>query len=90
MVLVTENPLVFTFKDLSMLFATGSGEVCFDLLTGRGTGTVDLTFTGGRRRFEGATGEAVTGFEIEPVSSDGAFNAETGTFVGTIVLPDDD
>ncbi len=90
LILVTENPLVFTFNDLSLLFATGSGEVCFDLLTGRGTGTVDLTFTGGTRRFEGATGEAVIVFEIEPVSSDGSFNSETGQTVGTILLPDDD
>ncbi len=90
LITITENPLVFTFNDLSLLFATGAGEICFDLLTGRGTGTVDLTFTGGTRRFEGATGEAVIVFEIEPVSSDGSFNAETGTVVGTIVLPDDD
>ncbi len=78
---------MFTFNDLSLLFATGTGEVCFDLLTGRGTGTVDLTFTGGTGRFEGATGEAVTVFEIQPVSSEGAFSAETGQTVGTILLP---
>ncbi len=87
LVIVTENPLVFTFKDLSMLFATGSGEVCIDLLTGIGTGTIDLTFTGGTGRFEGATGEAVTVFEIVPVSSNGSLNAETGQTVGTILLP---
>lgn len=86
-ILVTENPLVFTFNDLSLLFATGSGEVCIDLLTGRGTGTIDLTFTGGTGRFEGATGEAVTVFEINPVSSNGSFSSETGTTVGTILLP---
>ena len=88
---ITENPLVFTFTaDLSLLFATGAGEFCLDLLTGSGTGTVDLIFTGGRGRFEGATGEAVTVFEIEPVSSEGALSAETGQTVGTILLPDDD
>ena len=43
---VIENPQVLTFNDLSMLFATGSGEVCIDLLTGIATGTVDLEFTG--------------------------------------------
>ncbi len=87
---VIENPQVLTFNDLSLLFATGDGEVCIDLLTGIATGTVDLTFTGGTGRFEGATGEAVSDFEIVPVSSDGSFNSETGTTVGTIVLPDDD
>ena len=85
---ITENPLVFTFTgDLSLLFATGAGEFCLDLDTGKGTGTVDLTFTGGTGRFEGATGEAVTVFEVQPVSIDGAFSAETGQTVGTILLP---
>ena len=91
MIPITENPLVFRFTDdLSLLFATGAGEFCLDLLTGRGTGTVDLIFTGGRGRFEGATGEAVTVFETEPVSSEGSFSGETGRTVGVIVLPDDD
>lgn len=87
LILITENPLVFTFNDLSLLFTTGSGVFCIDLLTGRGTGTIDLTFTGGTGRFEGATGEAVLVAETVPVSSNGAFSAETGTIVGTILLP---
>ena len=88
LIAITENPLVFTFfNDLSLLFATGAGEFCLDLSTGIGTGTIDLTFTGGRGRFEGATGEAVTVFEIVPVSADGSFSAETGQTVGEILLP---
>ena len=87
---ITENPLVLTFKDLSLLFANGTGEICVDLLTGRSTFTIDIMFTGGRGRFEGATGEAVIVGEVEPVSSNGAFNGETGQIVGTILLPDDD
>ena len=43
-------------------------------------------FTGGRGRFEGATGSAVIVAETEPVSSDGSLSGETGTTVGTIVL----
>ena len=86
---IDENPLVFTFKDLSLLFAKGgSGTICIDVL---GTGLVDfeinIMFDGGRGRFEGATGQAVITGEAEPVSADASFLAETGTVVGTIILP---
>ena len=86
---IDENPLVFRFQDLSLLFAKGgSGTICIDAL---GTGLLDfeinLMFDGGRGRFEGATGQAVITGEAEPVSSDGSFLAETGTVVGTIILP---
>ena len=84
---ITENPLVFTFTDdLSLLFAGGTGEVCVDLITGRSTGTIDIMFTGGRGRFEGAKGDAVVVFETQPISADGSFAGETGRTVGTIEL----
>ena len=84
-----EDPLIFTFQDLSLLFADGSGEICIDLLspTGNAEFRFDITFIGGRGRFEGATGTAVITGEAEAVSADGSFLAETGTIVGTIVLP---
>ncbi len=88
---VIENPLIFTFNDLSLLFATTAptgGELCVDLATGSSTGTIDIVFTGGRGRFAGATGEAVIIAEVEPVrGSEGSLSGETGTIVGTIVLP---
>ena len=82
-----EDPLVFTFQDLSLLFADGSGEICVDLTTGLSTFRFDITFKGGRGRFEGATGTAVITGEAEAVSADGSFLAETGTIVGTIIVP---
>ncbi len=84
-----EDPLVFTFQDLSLLFADGNGEICVDLTspTGNAEFRFDITFIGGRGRFEGATGTAVITGEAEPVSADQSFLAETGTIVGTIVLP---
>ncbi len=89
-IVITEAPAVFTFKDLSLLFAKGgSGEICFDLTTGNTVFVVNLTFMGGRGRFEGATGQAVLSGEAEPVSSDGSFLGQTGTIVGWINLPDD-
>ena len=86
---IDENPLVFRFQDLSLLFAKGgSGTICIDAL---GTGLIDfeinIMFDGGRGRFAGATGQAVITGEAEPVSADGTFLGETGTIVGTIILP---
>ena len=87
----SQNPLVFTFDDLSLLFANikeGTvGDICVDLSTGRVKARIEVMFTGGRGRFEGATGEAVITAEIEPVSPDGTFSGETGEIVGEIVLP---
>ncbi len=84
---ILENPLVFKFQDLSLLFASnGNGIICI-----RSTGLLDfeinLMFMGGRGRFEGATGTAVITGEAEAVDNAATFLAETGTIVGTIFLP---
>ena len=88
---ILENPLVFTFNDLSLLFAKGgSGVVCIDLQNpGISTFEIDIQFMGGRGRFEGATGDAVIKGEGEAVSNDGSFIGETGTIVGWISAPFD-
>ena len=82
-----EDPLLFTFQDLSLLFANGDGEICINLDTAISEFRFDISFTGGTGRFEGATGTAVITGEAVPVSNDASFLAETGTIVGTIVLP---
>ena len=86
---ILENPLVFTFKDLSLLFAKGgSGVVCIDLQNpGITTFEIEIEFMGGRGRFEGATGVAVLKGEGEAVSSDGSFIGETGTIEGWVSAP---
>lgn len=84
-----EDPLVWTFEDLSLLFATGPGVICVDLTTGKSVFEFNVMFTGGRGRFEGATGYAVIEGEAEPVSADGSLNGETGTMVGWLSLPKD-
>ena len=88
-IILGEDPLIFTFQDLSLLFADGNGEICVELTSGTFNAEFrfDITFNGGRGRFEGATGTAVIAGEAHPVSADGSFLAETGTIVGTIVLP---
>jgi hypothetical protein len=89
---ITENPLVFTFNDLSLLFAKGgSGLVCIDLQNpGVTTFEIEIEFMGGRGRFEGATGVAMLKGEGEAVSADGSFIGETGTIVGWISAPFND
>ena len=89
-IIATENPLVTTFDDLSLLFNDGTGEICIDLITGNSVFRFDIIFTGGRGRFEGATGYAVIEGEAEPVSADGSFMGETGTIIGWVTVPDDD
>ncbi|MCZ6912448.1 MAG: hypothetical protein O7F72_06550 [Proteobacteria bacterium] len=87
---ILENPLVFAFQDLSLLFAKGGGgTICADLISGLTTFEINLMFMGGRGRFEGATGQAVITGEAENVSSDGSFLGETGTIVGWINVPGD-
>ncbi len=82
---ILENPLVFTFEDLSLLFAKGgNGQICIDVVTGAQKFVINIIFMGGRGRFEGATGQAVITGEAESVSADGSFVGETGTIVGTI------
>ena len=90
-IVITENPLVFSFKNLSLLFAKGGGgDICIDTATGETKFVIDIEFMGGRGKFEGATGHAVITGEAEPLSIDGSFLGETGTIVGWIFLPDDD
>ena len=87
-ILVGEDPLLFTFNDLSLLFADGTGEICVDLLTGNVEFEFNIIFNGGRGRFEGAWGTAVITGEAEALDSGGTFLAETGTIVGMITVPD--
>ena len=84
---ILENPLVFKFQDLSLLFAQGGmGTICI-----RSTGLIDfeinIVFDGGRGRYAGASGAATITGEAEAVNLAGTFLAETGTIVGTIIVP---
>jgi hypothetical protein len=85
---IVENPLLFRFNDLSLLFAkNGNGTICIDLSDGSTNFVINIMFDGGRGRYAGATGNAVITGEAEALDSGGTFLAETGTIVGTIVLP---
>jgi len=85
---ILENPLIFKFQDLSLLFAkNGNGTICINMSDGSTNFVINIMFDGGRGRFAGATGNAVITGEAEALDSGGTFLAETGMIVGTIVLP---
>jgi hypothetical protein len=84
---ITENPLVMTFPDLSLLFANGDGRICVDFVTGKQEFEIHIEFTGGRGKFKDASGGAVIRGEAEPVDSRRNFNGETGSLKGVINLP---
>ena len=94
---ILENPIVITFPDLSLLFAKLAenkvGDFCLELEmpvgipTGRSEGKIPIMFTGGRGRFEGASGEAMIEAELEAVSINGNFSGETATVKGWVILP---
>ncbi|MCH9004778.1 MAG: hypothetical protein IH838_05740 [Proteobacteria bacterium] len=85
---ILENPLLFRFNDLSLLFAkNGNGTICISMSDGSTNFVINIMFDGGRGRYAGATGNAVITGEAEALDSGGTFLAETGTIVGTIHLP---
>ena len=85
---IVENPLLFRFQDLSLLFAKkGNGTICINTTDGSIRFVINIEFDGGRGRYAGATGSAVITGEAEALDSNGTFLAETGTIVGTIIVP---
>ena len=84
---IEENPGIYTFEDLSLLYSNGSGTGCFNLMTGLFNAEINIMFMGGRGRFEGATGHAVIVVENDSVSTDLSFVGQTGTIAGWIILP---
>ena len=85
---IDENPLVFRFQDLSLLFAKGgNGTICISISDGSINFEINLMFNGGRGKYEGASGGAMITGEAEAVDVAVTFLAETGTIVGTIIVP---
>lgn len=82
---ITDNNLVFTFPDLSLLFGDGNGVVCLNFANGMEFAAIDGTWLGGTGRFRGATGEfSVHVDEAFEVSSATQVTAEVGTITGTL------
>lgn len=82
---ITDNNLVFTFSDLSLLYGDGNGVVCVILTTGEQYVAVEGWWLGGTGRFRNAKGEFSIRFdEFVPLNENTQVVAEAGTITGTL------
>jgi hypothetical protein len=83
---ITDNNLVFTFSDLSLLYGDGQGVVCINFVSGEQYLAVEGVWLGGTARFRNATGEFSISFdEFALVSPNTQVVAEAGTITGTLI-----
>lgn len=85
-VTITDNSLVFTFLDLSLLYGDGDGFVCMNFETGEQYAEVNGQWLGGTGRFRNATGDfSISIDEAVVVNGYAQITAETGTITGTLI-----
>lgn len=84
---ITDNNLVFTFSDLSLLYGDGQGVVCINVANGEQYVAVEGMWLGGTARFRNAKGEfSIHIDEFALVSPNTQVVAEAGTITGNINL----
>jgi hypothetical protein len=82
---ITDNNLVLTFSDLSLLYGDGQGVVCINFANGEQYAAVEGIWLGGTARFRNATGEFSIRFdEFALVNEYTQVVAESGTIAGTL------
>ena len=82
---ITDNSLVFTFSDLSLLYGDGQGVVCINFANGEQYVAVEGVWLGGTGRFRNAEGEFSIHFdEFALVNPNTQVVAESGTITGTL------
>jgi hypothetical protein len=86
---ITDNSLVFTFSDLSLLYGNGQGVVCINFEEGEQFLeqyiAVEGEWFGGTGRFRNAEGEFSIRFDdYIPVNTNSQIVAETGKITGTL------
>lgn len=80
---ITDNAIVFTFSDLSLLYGDGQGVVCVNFANGSQFASIDGAWTGGAKRFSNAAGEfSIIIDKITPIGRNTQFSAETGRITG--------
>lgn len=86
---ITDNNLVLTFSDLSLLYGDGQGFVCVNFGTGEQYAAVDGEWLGGTGRFRNAEGDFSIRFDdFATVSPNTQVVAETGTITGALSRQD--
>ena len=82
---ITDNNLVFTFVNLSLLYGDGDGVVCINFDNGEQFVAIDGNWLGGTGRFRNATGKFSIRFdEYVVVNPKTQLVAESGTITGTL------
>lgn len=82
---ITDNSLVLTFSDLSLLYGDGQGVVCINFTNGEQYAAVEGMWLGGTARFRNAEGEFSIRFdEFVLVNPNTQVVAESGTITGTL------
>jgi len=82
---ITDNTLVLTFSDLSLLYGDGNGVVCMNFVTFEQYVAVEGIWLGGTGRFRNAKGEFSIRFdESAEVNGNTQVTAEVGTITGTL------
>ena len=82
---ITDNSLVLTFSDLSLLYGNGSGVVCMNFATFEQYIAVEGMWQGGTGRFRNAGGEFSIRFdEFAEVNANTQITAEAGTITGSL------
>ena len=82
---ITDNSLVITFSDLSLLYGDGQGFVCVNFANGDEYSAIEGIWLGGTARFRDAEGEFLINIdEFVRVNPNTQIIAESGTITGTI------
>ncbi len=89
---ITDNNLVFTFFDLSLLYGDGTGVVCFEFdenfLPIDRFVSVQGEWLGGTKRFANVEGEfSLVSEELVEISPNTQFSAESGRITGFLRRP---
>jgi hypothetical protein len=83
---ITDNTLVFTFQNLSLLYGDGQGVVCLNFVTFEDYALVEGNWEGGTGRFRDAEGEFSIQFDESYLFPNTQVTAEAGTVTGTLRL----
>jgi hypothetical protein len=81
---ITDNNLVFTFQNLSLLYGDGQGVVCLNFDTFEDYVVVEGNWEGGTGRFRDAEGEFSVQIDESFVFPNTQVTVETGTITGTL------
>ena len=81
---ITDNNLVFTFQNLSLLYGNGQGVVCLNFGTFEEYAIVEGNWEGGTGRFRDAEGEFSIRIDESYLFPKTQVTAEAGTITGTL------